>query len=220
MITNTTLYCPLTPQELKLAKAHRLTLKTNEKFQRLTESKAGDCDDELAAAKEAFREVRVLRRENSHLFTGEYWYQKSGIRVFAQEEMEAKMAELRMQPGTIPNAGAANTTARYSRFDALTNSLTLPWEMHRTSRFHDAFTWLWYASGRGNAGLSHSNQNTNSNTIEFLEHSGVDISRPFSVNGTAFEVVDGAVQTVGYVSRLGMDGLNHLVKRAYAQGLF
>ena len=63
----------------------------------------------------------------------------------------------------------------------------------------------------------------NQNTLSFLEQLGVDISRTFWINDTAFELRNGFLQTVGFhrdeSKPMGRDGLNQLVKRAYKQNM-
>ncbi len=53
--------------------------------------------------------------------------------------------------------------------------------------------------------------NTADKIIEFLEDKvGIDTSKGFSINGVDFEVVDGNVQTVGYVRPTENKGYNYL----------
>jgi hypothetical protein len=81
---------------------------------------------------------------------------------------------------------------------------------------------LIYGVESGNANWG-TNSKMNSAILSLLMKMGVDTSRDFSINGVAFEVKDGIVQTKNYVAPqnepLGFCYLNNLITRAYEQNL-
>lgn len=105
---------------------------------------------------------------------------------------------------------------------------------HTPSAYTRALNWLLHASATGNSSLNTSvnlsdDRGLNADVISLLQKMGVDTSRPFSVNGTTFEIRGGKVQTQGYTPRnnasqnrtfIGEDGMRDLVSRAYSQNLF
>ena len=248
---NATLHCPLTPQELALAKAHRIASRINDKFKIMMTS---ECEVERTEAREAHQEALTHMRENRHLFTSDYWFEASGIEKLTEtsEEMRARLNNnFGMQSYNMPKQSFS--------FDAISNALTIgrgtripmghyhllvldfmvgaftnDWRNpndgfthlgNTTSAYTRSLDWLLRAAESGNAKLSF-DKDLNQDTLSLLRRMGVDTSRDFSLNGTAFEVVNGFIQTKGFThqqperSILGIEGLNRLVERAYTENLF
>ena len=251
MISNlTTLYSPLSQQEVALAKAHRLAMKVNEQFARMMTS---ECETERQDARVAHREALTLMRKNSHLFTEDYWFAKSGIERLTEtsEEMRARLnSNFGMLSYALPRQGfslnaAANSITigigsrismgHYSLhvLDFIVGAFTNDWRDpndgfthlgNTNSAYTRALDWLLRASSSGNAKIS--DRELNQDTLSLLNKIGIDTSRNFRINGTEFEVNNGILQTEGFSHEqptrtvLGIEGLNQLVARAYAQNLF
>ena len=253
MISNfatSNLYSPLSQQEVALAKAHRIAMKVNEQFARMMTSK---CETERQEASASHREALTLMRENSHLFTEDYWFAKSGIERLTEtsEELRARLNNNFGMPSYgLPRQGFSLNSATNSMtigvgsrismghyslhvLDFTVGAFTNDWRDPKdglthlgntNSAYTRALDWLLRASSSGNAKMP--DRELNQDTLSLLNKIGIDTSRNFHINGTEFEVKNGVLQTVGFAheqptrSVLGIEGLNQLVERAYAQNLF
>lgn len=76
------------------------------------------------------------------------------------------------------------------------------------------------AINKGNISFS-VDEKANERVLSAIKYMGIDTSRPFTINGTAFEVVDGIVQTKDYVEEIPktMEYLQFLMARAYEQNI-
>ena len=249
-LTTSNLYSPLSQQELTFAKAHRLAMKVNDSFARMMTS---ECENERQEASIAHREARTLMRENSHLFTADYWFAKSGIEILTEtsEELRARLnSNFGMLSYALPRQGfnlnaATNSITigvgsrismgHYSLhvLDFVVGAFTNDWRDpndgfthlgNTNSAYTRALDWLLRASSSGNAKMS--DRELSQDVLSLLNKIGIDTSRNFHINGTEFEVKNGVLQTVGFSHEqptrtvLGIEGLNQLVERAYAQNLF
>jgi hypothetical protein len=248
--TNATMYCALSPQELGIAKLHHQTQKVNNFFNKIMSS---TCDEEIAQLQADYREARAVRRELKHRYSADFAYHVHGLQRLCCSEMIELRARLRNNFGfvnfslprqnfnfdEIANAIIMGIGSRIQMgsyqlhvLDYKVGAFTNDWRDPRdgsiqlgntVSAYTRPLEWLLRASESGNASLSKEKE-FNNNALSLLQKIGVDTTRPFSINGTMFEVKNGVVQTKGFSPQqprqtLGIDDLNRLVERANAQGL-
>ena len=254
--TNPALYSLMTPEELSLAKAHRINQDANKWFRLYMTS---ECNDEKMEAEEALKEIRINKAEQKHLFTKEYWSELSGIDVLfmGEEEAKAGLAELHkrlsinfgFEPFNLPKQGySVNSTLNAITIGigskvpmdgyhlwvfefmvgAVKNGTQPPpdtaWYSDTTSPYVLVLNRLLGAVSSENSSWANDPE-MNRATLSFLRKLGVDTGRDFKINDIVFEVIDGIIQTKGYVAPqprrfLGEDGLNKLVEKAYAKNIF
>lgn len=247
---NATLYCALTPQELGIAKLHNQNQKVNSFFNKIMSS---TCDEEIAQLQADYMEARMVERELRQRYSADFASAVHGLERLCCSDMIKLRARLRNNFGfinfslprqnfnfdEIANAiiigiGSRIQMGRYQLhvLDYTVGAFTNDWRDPRdgsvqlgntVSAYTRPLEWLLRASESGNASLA-DEQELNTDAFSLLQKMGVDTSRPFSINGTMFEIRNGVIQTKGFSPQqprqlLSADDLNNLVKRANAQGL-
>ena len=243
-----TFNCPLTPDELALAKEVRDRNKWSSLlFQKLK----SECDEERAALHEKMLE----KRENGFLRpASQAWQTATGLQIFTGEDFEIAMQYLRHGVGfdpfsRIPQVPAFGLPNGGFSFNAATNTINIGIGSRIqmdgfflevlantvVARSHNGSVsekGMFYANAlnsllRG-VGVDASwgyDDSSLQGVLRFLQNIGVDTNRPFFINSTQFEMQNGKLRTVGQTTKQdlqfwGFEGLNRLVQRAYAQNLF
>ncbi|MCL2873346.1 MAG: hypothetical protein FWE29_00275 [Defluviitaleaceae bacterium] len=97
----------------------------------------------------------------------------------------------------------------------------VPFFANVDSPYSLALNRLLAATSSGNSSLANDPE-MNRLALSLLHQLGIDTSRDFIINDTVFEIRNGFIQTKGFApaqrqAPIGIDGLNRLVERAYAQ---
>ena len=232
------IHCPLTPEEKELAwKAKRWMENSHDLFTQAF----SDCEESVAAARERWS----YRRANCE-FTrnpSDFLQKTLGI-IRTEAQFKCIMAQrfnLPQQGFSFNSATNRITIGVGSRvpmngyhlqvFENIVGAIS---NNARTCRDLVSDTYSRYSSalqdilsaiseGGEHSWARKSDHMLNRNAISLLQSLGVDTSRTFWINDTAFEVRNGALQTRGFTQApppMGPEGLVRLVERAYAQNLF
>jgi hypothetical protein len=97
------MYCPLSAEEIKFAKAFKLHTKMNEAFQQRKLAEESGCETAINEAREAWNAVRALKDENSHLFTSNFWMALNGGQFWKGEEALAELEEMFARSSRMAN---------------------------------------------------------------------------------------------------------------------
>jgi hypothetical protein len=92
-------YCPLSPQEMKFAKAFKIHTKMENARREFMTAKENGCETEIAEARTAMNHAREMRIENQHMFSRDFWWALHGIEFQSGDDFLAELAERRARSG-------------------------------------------------------------------------------------------------------------------------
>ena len=210
---------PLTEDELDLAKTYQFYLNFNAAITRF----AADSSD---ANREAFHEQATLSKQNPHQLR--VISEALGLTIIDFDpsdpfkRVEPTSFGLPKKNFSFDRANNSFTFGNGSKINLGDHSIHVEANRVTESPYSEDYGHSWaiteiaYALKRGSAHFK--DEKCNEAVLALLDKIGIDTTKDFKINGLAFELKDGFVQTKDY-SPFGIPALQSLLTRAYEQNL-